>query len=375
MFYNFSLCYWSFFPHKYSHFYSLWITKMFDTVSRAGICKQTQKLCYILIFLKAILYSASFTSGSFFVSNKINYNNVSLDYFKTISDYYWFCCSVAQLCPTVQPRGLQHTRPLCPSPSPEVRPSSCPLHWWYDPAISSSDSPILPLPSIFLSIRDFSSEPSVYIRWPKYWNFSISTSPSNEYSGLISLKIDWFDLLAVKGLWAVPTPQFKGIHSSALCLPYSPALTTAHDHWEDHSLDYIDLRWQSNVSAVHHTVYVCYSLPAKKQLSSDFMAAVTIHNDLGAQENEICHYLNLFSLNLSWSNGTRCHDLSFFFFNSFKLALSFSSFTLNKRAFSSSLLSAIRAVSSANLRSLMFLLPITLIPAYNFSSPAFLKMC
>ena len=59
--------------------------------------------------------------------------------------------------------------------------------------------PLLPLPSIFPSILDFSSEPAVCIRWPKYWSFSFSISPSNEYSGLIPLKIDWFDLLAVQG--------------------------------------------------------------------------------------------------------------------------------------------------------------------------------
>ena len=59
--------------------------------------------------------------------------------------------------------------------------------------------PLLLLPSIFPSIRDFSNESSVHIRWPKYWSFSFSISPSSEYSGLISLKIDWFDLLAVQG--------------------------------------------------------------------------------------------------------------------------------------------------------------------------------
>ena len=59
--------------------------------------------------------------------------------------------------------------------------------------------PLLLRPSIFPSIRDFSSELAVHIRWPKYWNFSFSISPSNEYSGFISLKIDWFDLLAILG--------------------------------------------------------------------------------------------------------------------------------------------------------------------------------
>ena len=96
------------------------------------------------------------------------------------------------------PCGLKHARPPCLSPSPEVCPSSCPLHWWCLPSISSSDTLLL-LPSIFPSLRDFSNESAVHSRWPKHWSFSFSISPSNEYSRLISLKIDWFDLLAVQG--------------------------------------------------------------------------------------------------------------------------------------------------------------------------------
>ena len=98
----------------------------------------------------------------------------------------------------LQPYILQHARLPCPSPSPEVCPSSCPLHWWCHPASHLILwCPLLLLPSIFPSIRDFSNESAVCIRWPKYLIFSFSISPSNEYSGLISFKIDWFDLLAV----------------------------------------------------------------------------------------------------------------------------------------------------------------------------------
>ena len=84
--------------------------------------------------------------------------------------------------------------------------------------------PLLLLPSIFPSIRVFSKESVLHIRWPKYWSFSFSISPSNEYSGLISFKIDWFDLLAVQGQESSPTPQFKSINSlvlSFLCSPNS----------------------------------------------------------------------------------------------------------------------------------------------------------
>ena len=77
--------------------------------------------------------------------------------------------------------------------------------------------PLLLLPSIFPSIRVFSNKSVLHIRWPKYWSLSFSISPSNEYSGLISFRIDWLDLLAVQGtLESSPKPQFKSINSSAL---------------------------------------------------------------------------------------------------------------------------------------------------------------
>ena len=84
-----------------------------------------------------------------------------------------------------------------------------------------------------------------------------------------------------------PAPQFEGINSLAFCRLYGSALTTAHDHWEDHSLDYTDICQQSNISAFQHTVSVCHRFPAKKQPSSDFKAAVNIRGDFGAQEEEI----------------------------------------------------------------------------------------
>ena len=100
--------------------------------------------------------------------------------------------------------------------------------------------PLLLLPSIFPSIRVFSNELALRIRWPKYCSFSIS--PSNEYSGLISLRIDWFDLVVVQGtLKSFQTPQFKSISSLVLSILYSPTLTSIHDHRKKHSFDYTDL--------------------------------------------------------------------------------------------------------------------------------------
>ena len=85
--------------------------------------------------------------------------------------------------------------------------------------------PLILLPSIFPSIKVFSNEPALPISCPKHWRFSIS--PSSEYSGLISFRIDWFDLLAVQGT----------LNSLVLSFLYSPALTSIHDHWRNHSLD------------------------------------------------------------------------------------------------------------------------------------------
>ena len=91
--------------------------------------------------------------------------------------------------------------------------------------------PLLLLPSILPSIRVFSSESALWIRWPKYWSFSFSISPFTEYSGLISFRMDWLDLLAVQGtLKSSPTPQIKSINSSALNFLYIPTLTSIHDH-------------------------------------------------------------------------------------------------------------------------------------------------
>ena len=91
--------------------------------------------------------------------------------------------------------------------------------------------PLLLLPSIFPSIRVFSDELVFHIRWPKYWNFCFSISPSNEYSGLISFRIDLLDLLAVQGtLESSPTPQFKSINSLMLSLLDGPTLTSIHDY-------------------------------------------------------------------------------------------------------------------------------------------------
>ena len=94
------------------------------------------------------------------------------------------------------------------------------------------------LPSIFPSIRVFSNELALRIRWPKYWTFGFNVSPSNDHPELISFRMDWLDLFVVQGmLKSSPTPQFKSINSSVLSFLCSPALTSIHDHWKNHSLN------------------------------------------------------------------------------------------------------------------------------------------
>ena len=99
------------------------------------------------------------------------------------------------------------------------------------------------LPSIFPSISIFS------IRWPKYWSFSFNISPSNEYSGLISLRSDWFysPCCPKDSQQSSPTPQFKSINSSAFSFLCSPTLTSIHDYWKNHSVDWMDLCWQDKL--------------------------------------------------------------------------------------------------------------------------------
>ena len=153
------------------------------------------------------------------------------------------CCSVAKSCPTLcdpmdssMPGFLLFTisQSLLKFMSIEsVMPSNhlilcCPLHL---------------LPAIFPSIRIFSNEPALCTRWPKYWSFSFSISPSSEYSGLISFRIDWLDLLSVQGMLKNCGAKHHSSKASilALTLLYDSTVTSVHNFWKKHSLDYMDL--------------------------------------------------------------------------------------------------------------------------------------
>ena len=152
------------------------------------------------------------------------------------------------------------------------------------------------------SIRVFSSESVLHIRWPKYWSFSFSISLSNEYSGLISFRIDWFVIPAVcprNSQESSLAPQFKSISSSALSLLYGPALTAIHDYWKNHSFDYMDHIWQGDVSAF----FLIYCLDLSKfffQGASVLISLLqfTVCSDFEAQEKKICYCFHFFPIYL-----------------------------------------------------------------------------
>ena len=137
---------------------------------------------------------------------------------------------------SVQPHGLQHNRLSCPLLSSGV----CSNSRRVGDAIQPSHPllPLLLLPSVFPSIRVFSHESALQVRWPNYWSFSIS--PTNGYSGLISFRIDWVDLLAVQGTLKSLLQHHSSKASILLVLNilFGPTLTTVHDYWKNLCFDY-----------------------------------------------------------------------------------------------------------------------------------------
>ena len=171
--------------------------------------------------------------------------------------------------------------------------------------------PLLLPPSVFPSIRVFSSESALRIRWPKDCGFSFSISPSNEYSGLISFRMDWLDLLAGQG-----TLKSLQHHSSKVSVLWQSAFFTVQ-------LSYLYMtnrktipltRWTfvgKVVSLLFNMLSKLVSFPSKGQASFNLMAALTICTDFAAQENKVCHCYHCFPIYLPWSDGTGYHDLSF----------------------------------------------------------------
>ena len=139
---------------------------------------------------------------------------------------------------SLQPHGLQHTRLPCPGPMPGACPNSCPLSRWCHPTFSFFVIPFSSRLQSFPASRSFPMS-QFFTYFTRFWSFSFSISPFNEYSGLISFRMDWLDLLAVqvtlKSL--LQHHSSKSINSLVLSFLYSPTLTSIHDHWKNHSFD------------------------------------------------------------------------------------------------------------------------------------------
>ena len=129
--------------------------------------------------------------------------------------------NLSGLLDSLRPHELQHARPSCPSPTPRVYSDSCPLSRWCHPAISSSVVPFSSCPQSLPASGSFPMS-QLCMRWPKYWSFSFSISPSSEHPGLISFAMDWLGLLAVQGT----LKSFLQHHSSKASILWCSAFFT-----------------------------------------------------------------------------------------------------------------------------------------------------
>ena len=165
--------------------------------------------------------------------------------------------------------------------------------------------PLLLLPSIFPSIRAFSSELALHIKWPKHWSFSFSISPSNEYSGPISFKIDWLDFLAVQGTLKSLLQHCSSKHqffSAQSSLWYNSDIYKWRLEKTALTIQIFIGKVMSLLSNMLSRLVIAF-LPRSKSLN--FMASVTICSDFGAQENKVCHCFHCLHIYLPQSHGTQ----------------------------------------------------------------------
>ena len=232
--------------------------------------------------------------------------------------------------------------------------------------------PLLLLPSIFPSIRVFSNESVLHIRWPKYWSFSFNISPSNEYPGLISFRMDWLDLLAVQGTLKSLLQHHR---SKASILWHSAFFIVQLSHPYLNTGRTIAL----TRTFVGKVMSLLFNMPSRLVITFLPRSRCLLISWLQSTSAAILEPPKI-KLPLFPVSPSICHEVMgldamilIFLMLSFKPTFSLSSFTFIKRLFSSSSLSAIRVVSSAYLKLLIFLLAI-LIPACASSSQAFLMM-
>ena len=206
---------------------------------------------------------------------------------------------------SLRPHGLQQARLPCPSPSPRTCSKSCPLCWWCHPTISPSVVPFSSCLQSFPASRSF----------PISWLFPsgvFSISPSNEYSGLISSRMDWFDLFAVQGTLK-SLLQHHSSKASILSRSAFLMVQLSHPYITTGKHNYIALTRRTFVSKVmswfFNTLsrFVIAFLPKSKQLLISWLQWI-ICSDFGAQYNKVSHCFHCFPIYLPWSDGTGCHD-------------------------------------------------------------------
>ena len=194
-----------------------------------------------------------------------------------------------------------------------VYSNTCPSSRWCHPAISSSVIPLSFYPQSLPASGFFSSESTFRMRWPKYWSFSFSISPSNEHPGLISFRMGWLDLLTAQGTLK-SLLQHHSLKASILQCSAFFTVQLSHPHMTTRKAIALT-RW-TFVGKVMCLLFNMLSrlvitfLPRSKCLLN-FMAAITIWSDFGAPQNKVWHCFHCFPIYLPWSDGTRCHDLSF----------------------------------------------------------------
>ena len=207
----------------------------------------------------------------------------------------------------------QHTRPPCPSPTPGVYPNSCPLSRWCHQTISSSVIPFSSCLQIFPSIRVFTNESKLHIKWPKYWIFSFNICPSTKHPGLISFRMNWLDLLAVQGT----LKSLLQHHSSKASILQRSAFFTV-------KLSYLYMTIGKTITLLRWTLVgkvmslllnmlsrlVITFLPRSKHLLISWLQSPSAVI-LGSPQNKVWHCFHCFPIYLPWSDGTRCHDLRF----------------------------------------------------------------
>ena len=207
------------------------------------------------------------------------------------------------------PHGQQHARPPCPSRTPGIYSNSCPLSRWCHPTISSSVVPSLPTFNL--------SQHQGLFKWvtsshqvAKVLEFNFNISPSNEHSGLISFRMDWLDFLAVQGILKSLLQHHSSKASILWCSAFfivqlsHPYMTTGK------TIALTRWTFAGKVMSLlfQYAVWVGHSFSSKEQESFNFMAAVTICSDFGAQKHE-CHCYHHFPIYLPWNDGIWCHHL------------------------------------------------------------------